>query len=87
MSTARIPSVLVISMVTQLTCSYFVLDFLRLILLNHIKTTFKHHENDPEKRLYQDVVNSLTEYKKLQREAKLNKSMRSGQTGTLNRKK
>ena len=33
MSTARIPSVLVISMVTQLTCSYFVLDFLINLLV------------------------------------------------------
>ena len=52
-------------------------------LLNHIKTTYKHHENDPEKRLYQDVVNALTEYKKLHREAMLNKSVNFDQTLTL----
>ena len=54
-----------------------------IALLNHIKTTYKHHEKDPEKRLYQDVVNALTEYKKLHLEAKLNKSVRLDQSTTI----
>ena len=49
-----------------------------IAILNHIKTTYAHHANQPERRrLYQDVVKSLGEYKQRQREARINQSHQS----------
>jgi len=52
-------------------------------MLDHIKKTYAHHANQPERRLYQDIVKTLNEYKKRKQEAMKEASTRVDQN--LNR--